>query len=795
MTIDLTKLSGVLKTLGELSDTNKNSKIEENEVSVFQGYADNALKSGSITEDEYSAIFGLEKSNVTVQTSKVTTPTDLSRKEVKRNKSAIKESVEGYVKAGVEPQEIMNKLKAEYKNPEYLEQLNDVEFILNAIPDYNSKDDVEKIHDIVKKELKASGKWNSFTQDVLKLLEVQAEATQIGKEFENLKAMYVEVKDTMANTELVKEKGDNYKAYVEIVKDQLQKKGADGKKAWNQSYTQEAFKLLEDYAKDDAESVVSARLAKTEENTSKRIAKDLKAANKGGDKYQKEAIKSLEVEREAFARKNTIEDRAEELKNISREELRKELGNDLFEKLNRAYLGNVKNSQGNYDLSQLSTEIMTRVGIDYQVNYSSDHEMAELTNIQRHLKSTMGIDFTEKEVKKLMDLCEIKEQKKDRSFKTAIKEGLNGIPSILTGAITGLAVSRKLNVNQMVRIPFSDKEQAKQVLDAMKNLGYNPEYTDLLGNEAEIKVHQQVFKDTRILDSLMGMGIGVLTNTLMALAFGKEIDEKSCMSISDYNIKDEKYTNVEKYKEYIAQTYTNPKKIEAIQVLADTYYKQYGDDWHVHYQQALRDMAGIGSKLNPEECRMMKYHTPEIKEDKPVTEPVTEPVIEPCDDDCIANIESKYTDTTFIYNRQGGDTWVGIVKAFYPCLEEEYGMFGKDGAIRRLKKALSYNEDGSFNQETYKALLQGGDLPKTMKLPAKIDDCDRVDDAEVEKLPIKKGGKATLKTAGSKSGYTIQIASDDCTGETATGKTKQEALDNLKQKTGRTYTNEENLLK
>ena len=798
MTIDLTKLSGVLKTLGDLSDTNKNSKIEGNEVSVFQGYADNALKSGSISEAEYSAIFGLEKSNVTTNNNNVTTPSELSKKDIKRNKNAVKESIEGYIKEGVAPQDLMKKLKTEYQNPEYAQQINDVEFILNAIPAYNSKDDVEKIHDTVKKQLKATKKWNNFTQDVLKLLETQAEATQIGKEFESLKAMYVEVKDTMAGTDIVKEKGNNYKAYVEIVKDQLQEKGADGKKAWNQSYTKEAFVLLEDYAKEDAEAVVSSRLAKTEENTSKKIAKELKAANKGGDKYQKDAIESLEVEREAFARKNTIEDRAEELKNISREDLRKELGSDLFEKLNRAYLGNVKNSQGNYDLSQLSKEIMTRVGIDYQVNYSSDHEMAELTNIQRHLKSTMGIDFTEKEVKKLMDLCNIKEQKKDRSFKTAINEGLGGIPSILTGAITGLAVSRTLNVNQTVRIPFNNKELAQEVLNTMKELGYEPEYTELLGNEAEIKVHQHVFKDTRILDSLLGMGIGVLTNTLMALAFGKEIDEKSCMSISDYDINDEKYTNVEKYKEYIAQTYTNPKKVEAIQVLADTYYKQYGDDWHVHYQQALRDMAGIGSKLNPEECRMMKYQTPAVDNtNKPDTlpnkpDPDDVPVEPTPETDCQdENCSASLKDNTFTYTKQGGDTWVEIVRAFYPCLEEDYGMFGKDGAIRRLKKALSYNEDGSFNQETYKALLQGGDLPKTMKLPAQIDDCDRVDNAKVKKVAVRGNGKAKIQSVG----FGYWTATDGCDEQKATGKTKEEALANLKQKTGKTYTNEEELLK
>ena len=795
MNIDLAKLSGVLKTLGDLSDTDKNSKIEGKEVSVFQSYADNALKSGAITQDEYSAIFGLEKST---QTKNVTTPPDLSKKDIKRNKNAVKESVEKYITDGAKPQDIMKKLKAEYTNSEYLEQLNDIEFILNTIPNYNSKDDVEKIHNIVKKELKNSGKWNNFTQDILKLLEVQAEATQIGKEFENLKDMYAKVKNTMSRTDIVKNQGDNFKAYVEIVKDQLQEKNTNGKKLWNESYTKEAFKLLEDYAKEDAEAVVSSRLEKTKNTTSKNIETELKDANKGGDKYQKEAIQTLDVEIGAFGRKNTIENRQRELANISREELREEVGDDLFEKLNRSYLGNVKNSQGNYDLSQLSKEIMTRVGIDYQVNYSSDHEMAELTNIQRHLKSTMGIEFTEKEVEKLMDLCRIEKQKKDKSFKTATNEALGNLPGILSGAITGLALSKRINVRQQVLIPIDSKELASSIIKDMQDMGYKPESTILADGRMGIKISQKALIDTRIIDTIAGAGIGALTNALMVLAFGKEIDEKSCMSISDYDINDEKYTNIEKYKEYIAQTYTNPDKVEAIQVLADTYYKQYGNDWHVHYQQALRDMAGIGSKLNPEECRMMKYQTPaidktgepdEVTPQAPVDKPadVTNPTIDCPEENC----EALLQDNTFTYTRQGGDTWTEIVRAFYPCLEKDYGMGGKDGAIRRLKKALSYNEDGSFNQETYKALLLGGDLPKTMKLPAQIDGCDRVDNAKVKKVAVSGNGKAKIQSVG----FGYWTASDGCDGQMAKGKTKEEALANLKQKTGKTYTNEEELLK
>ena len=82
-----------------------------------------------------------------------------------------------------------------------------------------------------------------------------------------------------------------------------------------------------------------------------------------------------------------------------------------------------------------------------------------------------------------------------------------------------------------------------------------------------------------------------------------------------------------------------------------------------------------------------------------------------------------------------------------------------------------------------------------MKLPAQIDGCDRVDNAQVKKLKVRGGGKAKIQTVGNGSGYYTYTAEDGCDGQTATGSSKQEALANLKAKTGKTYTNEQDLLK
>ena len=104
---------------------------------------------------------------------------------------------------------------------------------------------------------------------------------------------------------------------------------------------------------------------------------------------------------------------------------------------------------------------------------------------------------------------------------------------------------------------------------------------------------------------------------------------------------------------------------------------------------------------------------------------------------------------------------------------------------------MATDENGNLNKATYRALLKGGDLPKTMDLPAKIGDCDRVDNAQVKKERVHGRGRAQIQHVGSKSGYTQYTATDGCDDrQKATGRTAQEAMANLKAKTGKTYTNE-----
>ena len=639
MDIDISNLEGSLRHYARLADGNSgngNDKIDtEKELSIFKGHAQTAVQNGEVTDADYKAVFGSEIKTPAPQTAKapVSNPVTLTKKQVKDHKARVKDSVKEMVKSGVAPKDLMAKLEKEYSNSaEYKQMLDEVNYTLNLVngTNYNSKEDVENIHKKVKAQLKQDGKWDDFHKDLLDSLEDQAKTAQIYKEYKDLVAEYKSVKTTMQKTEVVKQNGDNFKAYVEIVKDKLKKD-----KTWKESYTKEAFEQLEDYARKDAKHLVESRLANsTGATTKKGLRKELRGMNRGGDDYQNDAIQDIKTDRKVYARKHKVENKANALSSITADALRTELGkrgyqynfakkasahkigNEIFEKLNKSYLPTVRKEDGTYDLSKLSEEIASRVGQDYKVNLSKDDKMAELKNIQNHLRAITGQDFTNNETKVLINMLGF-----DREHKDHTPNILKAAAGVIGGAAAALSSTSKLNVSQTVAMTIEDTQVAQDIIKQLEASGVQPGITKLADGSISITVLQEYMRDSTITDILKGAGIGVLTSALFDIVIGNGKDEKSCMSISDYDINDPTYTDAEKYKEYVANVFKkNPEKVDALHTLVDAYKEKFGDQWHAHFQQALRDMAGVGSKLNPEECRMIKYNKP--IDDTPVKPPV-----------------------------------------------------------------------------------------------------------------------------------------------------------------------------
>ena len=819
MDIDISKLEGNLKLYARLADgqDNGNEKIDtEKELSIFKGHAQTAVQNGEVTDADYKAIFGSEIKTPTAQTAKapVSNPVTLTKKQVKDHNERVKDSVKEMVKSGVAPKDLMAKLEKEYSNSaEYKQMLDEVNYTLNLVngTNYDSKEGVENIHKKVKAQLKQDGKWDDFHKDLLDSLEKQAKTAQIYKEFKAIVTEYESVKTTMQKTEVVKQNGDNFKAYVEIVKNKLKKD-----KTWKESYTKEAFEQLEDYARKDAKKLVESRLAnETGATTKKGLRRELRGMNKGGDAYQNDAIQDIKTDRKVFARKHKVENKANALSSITADALRTELGkrgyqynfakkasahkigNEIFEKLNKSYLPTVMKEDGTYDLSKLSEEIASRVGQDYKVNLSKDDKMAELKNIQNHLRSITGQDFTNNETKVLINMLGFDREHKDHTPKI-----LKAAVGAVGGAAAALSASSKLNVSQAVELTIENSTIANDIIKQLEANGVKPGVTELADGSINITVLQEYMRDNTITNILKGAGIGALTNALFDIVIGDGKDEKSCMSISDYDINDPTYTDAEKYKEYVANVFKkNPEKVDALHTLVDAYKEKFGEQWHAHFQQALRDMAGVGSKLNPEECRMIKYNKPKDVDnnnhDDNVDNDHDDGVHNDGDgdgDDIVPNHcdvemrETPETDTTFTHKVKFGDSWSEIVKAYFPNYKECFGTLeGSKGAIRALKKALATDADGKLNNALYQKLLAGY-IPKELNIPAELGGCKRNDEGKVQfKKPVgKPKGYMGAVGARTKTDGSVEVA--DCTGTRGKGATTEQALADLNQKTGKHYT-------
>ena len=797
---DISKLTGRLQQLAYLADTDRSNHIDtETEYSLFENYAKSDLEAGTITEADYKGIFGLETATKTEEVTPsettsvaITNPIAVSKKEAKRDQEKIKDSVKDMVKQGVTPQELISELKNKYTNPQFASVINEVQEVLNIVngTNYNSKDDVKNIHGTAEKALKAAGKWDGFHKDVLSALEDQAEANQIEKEFQVMLVNYNEVKAACKAEGLA----PNFEEYVKVVKDNFKDK---------KSYTKQALKQLEDWARDEAMGVQEVRLEASQGTSKRQIRKELRAQNTAGDAYQNDAIQDLKTERRIFARKHKLNKRGEEISHLNKETLISELGKrgyqynfvkkaaahkigtNIYDKLKNKYLETIKNEDGTYDLSKLQDDLLNYVGQDYKVNQSKDEQMSEMFNIKVRLKDLTGEDFTDNETKVLLNVLEFDREHKDHAPKLG-KAVYSGIVSAL-GAI-GAIGNGEIRQHVGITIKLGSVADAKEFTDLLKQQGVKTS-TEEVNGQVNVRILVDQTVRAGLLNILKGAGIGVLTSAMLDIILGNERDEKSCFSVSDYNKDDPTYTDPEKYKKHFANTTKNKAKSDAMNTLVDAYVEKYGENWHSELHNTILKTAGIGSKMNLEECRVLRFQKPEAKPPvKPEQEtPVkTEQEVKP--EQCGLEMDKQEVDTTYTHTRKGGDSWGGIVKAYYPCLVEEKGL---SGAIRALKRALATDENGNLNRATYQALLQGTDLPKTMDLPAKIGDCDRVDNAQVKKVRIHGGGRARIQHVGSKSGYTQYTATDGCDDrQKATGRTAQEAMANLKAKTGKTYTNE-----
>ena len=422
----------------------------------------------------------------------------------------------------------------------------------------------------------------------------------------------------------------------------------------NDKETKEAVKMLRDRAKREAYAkaveINSGNIGKTK---GKRRAA-MREMSK--DEYFRDAIQDIKLDRKVRARGETFEARREEIADVTKEELNKELSKHFLgmragggEKLANK-LGYYKKADGKYNLQELSDDVLSRIGFNYKADRNDgDKEMSEIYNLKQHLEYKTGKKFTDNETKRLVKYVDAKVGHKKRTLVEFAKNLLAGeAVGISSGALGGyMAKHGDLNVTQTTNVTV-DVNQSQSIINQFDAAGV--EYTVSKASDGisvVINILQQVIKNDRQLNAIMGALGGAAIGAIPALAylaFGGNTSEKSCVSVSDYSIKEKKYTDINQFKKYVDQRFGhNPVKADAMKQLAQICYEQTKDNkdglkWHEVFQEIVREMAGIGSKLNPEECLGFKYkalETPKKPQETTIVQEQTKTyqVSDRCSDD------------------------------------------------------------------------------------------------------------------------------------------------------------------
>ncbi len=483
----------------------------------------------------------------------------------------------------------------------------------------------------LKKELK--GHKNDYTNDALDILEKEA------------KQMAVRYEASVVNT-----KTKDVEAAIEAIE------------ADTEISPEDKGVILAELR---ADREIAQRLQNaTTKSEMRKILKNLNVSNDNflEDAYERttsnDRTKTIKMDMEVNARENNVYKTTSGKTNVSAEELQQDIKRAIngvtswkafkqysgitgitkdsthdAEKLvlklgrNDAYI----NQDGTYNLENIAKDVINDIGLDYVLSRNDvDPNSSEIENLKAHMNDRMGLSgkdgLTTAEARALVKLIGAKIEHKD--FAKAIGIGaITGAASALAGLLGGLVARHgALEVTQMVNIEINDKTMAETLKKQLSDSGVQYNTTDLTAGKVLITVFQQVIKpDSQKVNTLFGLinglPIGAAAGILTGIIAGADKAEKTCLSPSDYDFKDNRYTDANRYKEYIAERYaSSPMKVEAVKALVDKYVEQYGDDWHTEFQNDMRVAAGLGSTMNPEECRKFfaqkKWDKHERKEDE-----------------------------------------------------------------------------------------------------------------------------------------------------------------------------------
>lgn len=679
---------------------------------------------------------------------------------------------------------VVDELRGAYKGDAYAQTMDNVQKIVDTIKGMkiDSKDDVKEI----KKTLRETDGINMYAyRNIITLVEQIAENDQIQREGNVVKGIYDEV--VAKNPDVT-----NIEKRFEIIEEKLEELGLKDKSY----YSGKATKVAKDYAVGLAKGEIKAANEADKDYTdadSKQKA-DIEAAK--DDKYTKKAAKESTADYGVNARWNKYEQRGETIEAVTLDEINENLPKSLVRKLEKAYLSKEnRNEDGTYNFKKLYDAIGQRMGADAWVMKSESEQMNEYKHIKDDFEALGIEELTEKELKELIDFCGGTVAPKDRTAKTAAKEGAKNIG---LGALIGLLNGHHIDLEQTMQFTLktdtienfvADLEKAGYDIEELKKKGL-----DIDSKNGRLRLHQELLTDTHLVTTIAGAIEGFAAGFLATVIFGKERLEGDCVSLSDFTINDSKYTNYEEYKKYITEKHP-AVKANALLAIVEEFKKEDGTIDVAAYNSYLNEIAGIGSKLN---CLELEYAGRGKKSEQPAPPVLNDDIdIEDEDINSATVHQEEKPEVKIGYHKhetKARDTWEGIVKQYYPELVAQYGLWGKNGAIKQLQRAMS-TKNGVFDADAFRTLINQSNLKKELNIPTQILIGDVTYDIQynerVQGHFVEGGDKnATFGgyanvTFGFKNGD--YVATCDQTNKTATGKTKEEALANLKEITGLEY--------
>lgn len=657
--------------------------------------------------------------------------------------------------------------------------IDDIEKMVAVVKGMNidSKDDVEKIRTELRK---ADGfKTGLPYYDLVYTIKEIAEKEQVAKERDILIGHYNEVMLDEAN------KDKSVDELIELACAKL------GDKAKTSYYNTAAKKELKKYAvSQEAQDLRIQIVGNTSVTDAKNYTKKLNAEYKG-DKLGQQAVKenkdTIDV-RTAWNNYNnaaTGKDGSINITKVTEEELAnlRNKNKELFAILDKKFLHEHKNEDGTYDFTAIYNAIGKRMGADAIVMKDADINYSEIHNTEKDItvEEILGKnhDLTEEQMADLIEFCGGTVDLKDKSWKTAGRKALeHALPGLL-GGLTGIQAN-------VIRVRVDNGAFTQKDLELLKGVK---------------GVTEQTVNGTKVLvinanlgSIIGGLTLGALEGLLSVLLFGEDKNEQSCISIQDFTNNRDEYKDLSKYTEYLIEKHGETKgKIFA--EIAGKFADENGQINTGDYLSYLNEMAGLGSKLSCREVLNRDMVPGTTTPEAPVFNDDIE--IEDEDLNSATVIQESKLETKKLYHvhqTQRKDTWEGIVKQYYPELVAQFGIWGKDGAIKQLQRAMS-TKDGVYDANAFRTLIGQSDLKKELNIPTQITvngvTYDIQYNERVQGTFVGGGnGKANF---GGYANFRIGFingeyhATCDQTGKTAVGKTKEEALANLKAETGFDY--------